>query len=85
MKRVSGMHGQDVVVQLGNARATVSCRAGARARLIGGRLRAFLRSSNEGQAAVEFAMMLPFMLMLLGAIFSLGMAASSYQQLGQAA
>jgi len=85
MKRLSDMRGQAIVLLPGYCRATVSCGAGARARLIGGWLRAFLRTSGEGQASVEFAMMMPFLLMILGAIFSLGMAATSYQELGQAA
>jgi Flp pilus assembly protein TadG len=51
---------------------------------IGGRLRAYLRSGGEGQALVEFSLVLPMLLMILTFMFSIGMAMVSYDQLAGA-
>jgi Flp pilus assembly protein TadG len=48
---------------------------------IGGRLCACLRSGGRGQSLVEFAFMLPLLLMVITGIFWLGIAIYNYQQL----
>jgi Flp pilus assembly protein TadG len=45
------------------------------------RLRHLLGSGGEGQSLVEFALVLPMLLMILMGIFSVGMFVQSYQQL----
>jgi Flp pilus assembly protein TadG len=61
--------------------AAVTGGASAKSRSIGDRLRVYLRSGGEGQALVEFSLVLPMLLMVLMGIFSVGMFVQSYQQL----
>jgi Flp pilus assembly protein TadG len=77
MKRLSNMRSQALALMHGFYSATAPGRACARARFIGGRLRAFLRSKSEGQSLVELALLLPMMMMLLTGIFSIGVAMCS--------
>jgi Flp pilus assembly protein TadG len=49
-----------------------------------GRLRAFLSSNVDGQSLVEFALVVPMLLMVLTFMFSLSMAMISYEQLNSA-
>src|ERR1039458_2035151 len=84
MKRLSNLRGQARLLLHGFCRVTVTCRASARARSIGGRLRAFLCSDGEGQSLVEFAVVLPILLMVLTFMFSISMAMISYEQLSSA-
>jgi Flp pilus assembly protein TadG len=49
-----------------------------------GRLRGFLHSDVEGQSLVEFALVVPMLLMVLTFMFSLSMAMISYEQLNSA-
>ncbi|MGO9316379.1 MAG: TadE family protein [Terracidiphilus sp.] len=81
MKRLSNVRGQVLALLLGFCRAKVSGRAGANARTIGGRLRTFLYSENEGQTLTEFAVALPMLMMVLTFMFAVTMAMISYEQL----
>jgi len=49
-----------------------------------GRLRAILSSNVEGQSLVEFAVVLPMLLMILTFMFSISLAMISYEQLNSA-
>jgi Flp pilus assembly protein TadG len=54
-------------------------------RFLGKRVRALLRASNEGgQAAVEFVIVLPFLLIILTGVFWFGITLNHYLQLTNA-
>jgi Flp pilus assembly protein TadG len=74
MKRVNDLRGQ----------AAVSHTAGAISLSLGDRLRARLRHGDKGQSLVEFALVMPVLLAVLLAIFSLGIFLINYQTLTQA-
>jgi Flp pilus assembly protein TadG len=74
MKRLSDLRGQAMALLPGYCRATAPGRAGAQFRT-GGRLRAFLRSSCEGQSIVETAFLVPIMLALIMGIYAVGIIA----------
>jgi len=84
MKRLSNLRGQARPLLHGFSRATAVCRANKKARSICGRLRAFLCSDGEGQSMVEFAILVPILLMVLTFMFSISMAMVSYEQLSAA-
>ena len=52
---------------------------------LGLRMRNFLRSGSEGAAILEFALVLPLLLLLLTGIFSVTMALITYEKIGEAA
>jgi len=81
MKRLSNLCGQDMALRHGFCRAKVAYKAGTKARCVGGRLRSCLRHDGEGQSLVEFAMVLPILLMVMMGIFTVGIAVQNYQQL----
>jgi len=84
MKRLSNLRGQARAVLHGFCRAEAFCGASAKARTMSGRLRGFLHSDVEGQSLVEFALVVPMLLMVLTFMFSLSMAMISYEQLNSA-
>jgi Flp pilus assembly protein TadG len=81
MKRLSNLRGRALALLHDFSRARESGRAGANPRSVGGRLRAFLHSDSEGQALVEFALVVPALLTILVGIFVVGMVMQNYQQL----
>lgn len=81
MKRLSNLCGQARPPLHGFSRVKAACRANRKARSIGGRLYAFLCSDGEGQSLVEFAVLVPMLLMVLTFMFSLSMAMVNYEQL----
>lgn len=84
MKRLSNQRGQARAVLHGFCRAEASCRASAKARTMSSRLRAFLNYDVEGQSLVEFALVVPMLLMIMTFMFSISMAMISYEQLNSA-
>jgi len=70
MKRLNDLRGQASA-----SRLCVSSRS------ICGWIYSSLRSGAEGQSLVEFALVLPILMMLLTGIFSVGLFVQSYQQL----
>jgi Flp pilus assembly protein TadG len=84
MKRLSKLHGRALKFASGFCRATAPGRAGARALSTGSRLRASLRSGDEGQSLVEFALVLPVLAMLLTCIFWMGINTCNYMALSDA-
>ncbi len=81
MDRLINLCGQALALRHDLCRATVSSRADAKARTISGRLLAFLRFRSEGQSLVEFALVLPMLLMVLLGIFVFGMTMQNFLQL----
>jgi Flp pilus assembly protein TadG len=84
MKRLSNKRGQVMALMHGICRVTASGRASVRARSFGGRFRALLCSGADGQSMVEFALVLPMLLMIITFMFSISMAMLSYEQLNTA-
>jgi|SRR5271157_52821 len=74
MKNPNGSGGQAMALMPGMRRAAASKNEHAEARFPGGRVRARLCSGSEGQAIVEFALVMPVLLMLLTAIFMFSIA-----------
>lgn len=74
MKRENDLRGQ----------AAVSSTAGAESLSLGGWLRTWLYSRDKGQSIVEFAIVMPVLLLVLFAIFELGIFLINYQTLTQA-
>jgi Flp pilus assembly protein TadG len=72
MKRLSNLRGQARPLLRGYFRAAEACGANKYPRSIGGRLRAFLCSGSKGQSLVEFAFVVPIMLMLMMGIYAVG-------------
>lgn len=81
MKRLNDLRGQTFGLMYGFHRAAMSNSASAKLRLLGGRLRACLHRGEQGQSAVEFALVLPMLLMTVTFIFAICMAMLSYEQL----
>lgn len=65
-------------------RAAPSTRTGVRPRFFAGRFRVWIHSGDEGQSLVEFALVLPLMMMVLTAIFMIGIVMLNWQTLTQA-
>jgi len=84
MKVQKNEHGQTGVLPRGLNRAAAASKTSVKARSIGGRLRASLRCGDEGQAVVEFAVVLPLLLLLMTGIFWFGIALYNFQQLSAA-
>lgn len=84
MKTLNDLNGQLVALLRGRSRAAPPGRGNVKARSIGGRLRARLRSGDEGQSLLEFALVLPVLMLLMTGILSVGMAYSNQQTLTQA-
>jgi len=84
MKRLSNLRGQAGAVLHGFCRAAASFRSSAKARSMNGRLHAFLSSDIEGQSLVEFAIVLPMLVMIITFMFSISMAMISFEQLNGA-
>lgn len=81
MIKLCNLRGQAKVFLPGVCHFMATRRASAQAPSMGDRLLAFLRSGDEGQNLVEFAVMLPVLLMTLTFMFSLSMAVINYEQL----
>jgi hypothetical protein len=71
MKMLSNLCGHVMALRHGFCRPTALGRACAQFRS-GGRLRALLRSSSEGQSLVEFAFVVPILMALMMGIFAVG-------------
>jgi Flp pilus assembly protein TadG len=84
VKIMSDLREPAKVLLHGFCRAAALGRTRAEARSIGDRLCAYLRSGGEGQSLVEFALVLPMLLMTLTFMFSLGLGMLSYEQLAGA-
>lgn len=84
MKRLSSLHGRARALLRGYCRAKTSRIAGVRARPFSGRFPAFICASVEGQSLVEFALVLPMLLMVVTFMFSISMAMLSFEQLNNA-
>ncbi len=80
MKRVNDLRRRTMVLLHGLSRAAASSRTHVESRSFGGRLRA----GDEGQSLVEFAVVLPLLLLLLTFMFSVSLAVVNYEQLGDA-
>ncbi|MGA3010165.1 MAG: TadE/TadG family type IV pilus assembly protein [Terracidiphilus sp.] len=74
MKKVNDLRGQAAVFRSAGADSLSLC----------GRLRTWLHSRERGQAIVEFAFVIPILLLVLLAIFELGIFLLNYQTLTQA-
>ena len=85
MRRLSNLLGQALAFVHGLFRATMLGSAGAKAVPVAGRPRAILFSPGEGQTLVEFALMLPLLLVALTGVFSLGLYMSIDLALNNAA
>jgi Flp pilus assembly protein TadG len=72
MKSPNGLRGQAMALMPGMRRAAASKNEHAEARFPGGRVRARFSSGDEGQAAVEFALMLPLMLIVVTGVLIFG-------------
>jgi Flp pilus assembly protein TadG len=72
MKNPNGLRGQAMAIMRGLRRAAASKSERAEARFPGGWVGARLRSGKEGQAAVEFALMLPMMMVVVTGILIFG-------------
>ena len=81
MKRLCNMRNQAIALMHGICRVTESGKTGVNARSPGGRIRALLCFSTDGQSMVEFALVLPMLLMIITFMFSISMAMLSYEQL----
>lgn len=84
MIRLSNLRGHARSLLHGFCRAQSACGANVKARSIGGRSGALLCSDVEGQSLVEFALVLPMLLMVLTFMFSISMAMISFEQLNVA-
>jgi Flp pilus assembly protein TadG len=84
MIRLSNLRGQARSLLHGFCRAKAACGASVKARSIGGRSGALLCFDVEGQSLVEFALVLPMLLMVVTFMFSISMAMISYEQLNVA-
>lgn len=83
MKPWSYLHGKAMKRIHAIRRASASGRAGADLRTVNEETRAGLRSGDEGQSLVEFALILPMMLAIMTAILSIGLAYWNQQSLSQ--
>jgi len=84
MKLTCNPHGKVMKLLGGCNPGTASGGAGARARSIGARLRVRLGSGQEGQSLVEFAAVLPLLILMVLGMCSISLALIAYQQLGEA-
>jgi Flp pilus assembly protein TadG len=72
MKIVGDLHGQAMAFMRGSSRAAAPNSARAEGRSIGNRLRAWLGARDEGQALVEFAVVLPMLLVVTTGVLIFG-------------
>jgi Flp pilus assembly protein TadG len=84
MKMLNEMHKQAVALICTFDSATPACKAGCKSGFKRSRVRAWLRSGDEGSNLVEFALILPMLIMFLTGIFSIGVAFEHQQSLIQA-
>jgi Flp pilus assembly protein TadG len=84
MKMLNELHGRAIALMSGLNPAAPSGRANVKSRSIGERVRARLRMGDEGNAIVEFALILPVLMTLLTGILSFGSAMMNYQELTNA-
>ncbi|MGB8099496.1 MAG: TadE/TadG family type IV pilus assembly protein, partial [Terracidiphilus sp.] len=80
MKRVNNLRGRAMALLCGLNRAAASSRTRVESWSLGG----WLRSGDKGQSLVEFAVVLPLLLLIITFMFSLTMAMVSYEMLGDA-
>ncbi|MGP8173229.1 MAG: TadE/TadG family type IV pilus assembly protein [Terracidiphilus sp.] len=84
MKNPNGLRGQAMALMPGMRRAAASKNEHAEARFPGGRVGSRLHSGKEGSAIVEFALMMPVLLILIVGLFGFGLYISYAQDLTQA-
>ena len=72
MKNPNGLRGQAMAIMRCLKRAAASKSEYAEARFSGGRVRALRHSGEEGQSAVEFALMLPMLMVIITGILIFG-------------
>jgi Flp pilus assembly protein TadG len=72
MKIMGDLHGQAMAFMRGLSRAAAPNRARAEGRSIGNRLRAWLGARDEGQALVEFAVVLPMLMVVTTGVLIFG-------------
>lgn len=73
MIRVNDLRERAMAMLCSLNQAAASSRTRVESRSLGGRLRSCFRCGNQGQSIVEFALVLPILLMVLTAIFAFGM------------
>jgi Flp pilus assembly protein TadG len=81
MKMHSHMHKQAVALTCTFDKAASASKASCKSRCAGFRLQASLHTDDEGSNLVEFALILPFLLVFLMGIFWIGLALSNKQAL----
>ena len=84
MKVEVDSHGQEMALKRRLSRAPESTELHVEPRSRGLRLRALLRCGDQGSALVEFAMLLPMLLLLTTGIMVFGVAMNNYLQLTNA-
>ena len=77
MKLLTEFRTQTIALMRGGKRAAASPGTRVESRALGCRLRALLRSADQGGALVEFALVVPMLLMVMTAIFSFGLVMNS--------
>jgi Flp pilus assembly protein TadG len=84
MKAQIDLHGQTIALKRRLNRASKSTGLHGEPRCRGLRLRALLRRGDQGSALVEFAMLLPVLMLLTTGILIFGVAMNNYLQLTNA-
>jgi len=77
-------HGQVMAFKCSFIRDAESTELGVRPRSVGCRMRAFVHSGERGSALVEFALVLPMLLLLTTGLLIFGVAMNNYLQLTNA-
>ncbi len=81
MKMLNDLHRQTVALICRLHRAAPAGKASVRSQSVGERIRGRLRPSDEGSNIVEFALILPPLMILLTGILSFGSAMMNYESL----
>jgi hypothetical protein len=81
MKMLNELHGRTTAIMRGFKCATRICKASVKIPLTGERARARRRLGDEGNAIVEFALILPPLMMVLTGVLSFGLALVNYNAL----
>lgn len=84
MKRVKDLRGQAMALPRGLDRAAAAGRTRVESRPIGGWLRSCFRCGNQGQSLVEFALVLPLLLMVMTGLLAFAIVFYQEMQLQQA-
>lgn len=81
MKKLNELHGQDLASGCGPDCATAHGRANVKTPLPGEPFHVRLRFGDEGQSLVEFAVVVPLLLLVMTGILWFGIALYNYQQM----